>query len=945
MNAKAPRTTARRLAPAALLSSLLLFGASACNDSSDPAPIGVADEPIVGEYDALPGVIVAIQRVYGGSGAGGAFRVGDKPKVDFTIARDSGDPLELSTFARGAIMVSGPTENYQRVIASQSDVIANAVKTALGAYTYTFATAIPASFLAPLNDSALLTDGELTGQALIAGTYTVGLELRKDYTIGDTIYRDPGVATADFLFGSATTIVAREVVKNENCTQCHGEVRAHGNNRNHVRSCVLCHTAGSEDGTGGGASDATPGATIDFRVMIHKIHAGAHLPSVLGVTTNANGTRKYDETPVPYQLIGFQNSVHDYSHVGFPVWPSLFTPMPRDAGHAALNSTQQGLENSMRQGPVACAKCHGDPDGAGPVTAPAQGDLIYAQPTRAACASCHDDWKPELPYTANTQTMPAQDDDAACKNCHAPSGDPLAVLDAHRHPLTDTTLAAGLHFDVSAVSEVEGNSDGTFDAGEKIGVTFSVKDAAGNAIAASSLSRIEMALQGPTTNPNMVHLVRVAQAYFSGTGPYTFNVPQLVYLEAVGTSNNSLQTFNTARFPHWNVTGAVTSLWIRSATGLGSTLAAAAPVLQNYVDVTAGEGSRFTNGGYVVLDDANGGQREFLRVQWVEGDRLWFSSQYRPDFPPRLNRAHTAGATVDPVTLTAIPAASYALTAATGAIQENVEFGVGEVIASYTTDFVIPAQYPGALNESPGFDSSWGDWSRLDLQSGTYSLGMMGARGFSVAGFGETTSYTEGANATVSQLLVGSATDVSTVERIASADACYVCHDDIQFHGGSRRGYDTCIQCHGTAGAEDAPRYTYPSTQPTPGTTVDFRTMLHKIHAGNLLDAGANYVVTGNSGTPHTYEHVGFPVTPSGVMQCASCHGSGNDAWKLPADRSHPTGALPARAWRAACGSCHDSASETAHIDVNTSPSGAEACEICHGSGEEKRVERVHIPR
>jgi hypothetical protein len=198
MNAKDHRSTAARHARGGLLHSVLLtgllFGVAACNGGSDPAPIGVADDPVVGTYDALPGVMVAIQRVYGGSGPSGAFRVGDKPKVDFTIARDSGDPLELATFARGAIMVSGPTENYQRVIASQSDLIANSVKTALGAYTYTFATAIPASYLAPLNDSALLSDGELTGQALVAGTYTVGIEPRKDYRVGETTYRDPGVA-------------------------------------------------------------------------------------------------------------------------------------------------------------------------------------------------------------------------------------------------------------------------------------------------------------------------------------------------------------------------------------------------------------------------------------------------------------------------------------------------------------------------------------------------------------------------------------------------------------------------------------------------------------------------------------------------------------------------------------------------------------------------------
>ena len=67
--------------------------------------------------------------------------------------------------------------------------------------------------------------------------------------------------------------------------------------------------------------------------------------------------------------------------------------MPRDAGYSTLTSTQQGLENTMRGAPVGCSKCHGDPDGSGPLAAPAQGDLIYSQPSIAACKSCHDDFK------------------------------------------------------------------------------------------------------------------------------------------------------------------------------------------------------------------------------------------------------------------------------------------------------------------------------------------------------------------------------------------------------------------------------------------------------------------------------------------------------------------------------------------------------------------------
>ncbi|HNM25714.1 MAG TPA: hypothetical protein PKL15_09800, partial [Saprospiraceae bacterium] len=67
-----------------------------------------------------------------------------------------------------------------------------------------------------------------------------------------------------------------------NCDQCHKELRAHGEFRRSVKLCVLCHTSGSEDKNVATAANGTPDITIDFRVMIHKIHNGFNLPSVQG---------------------------------------------------------------------------------------------------------------------------------------------------------------------------------------------------------------------------------------------------------------------------------------------------------------------------------------------------------------------------------------------------------------------------------------------------------------------------------------------------------------------------------------------------------------------------------------------------------------------------------------------------------------------------------------
>jgi hypothetical protein len=101
--------------------------------------------------------------------------------------------------------------------------------------------------------------------------------------------------------------------------------------------------------------------------------------------------------------------------------------------------------------------------------------------------------------------------------------------------------------------------------------------------------------------------------------------------------------------------------------------------------------------------------------------------------------------------------------------------------------------------------------------------------------------------------------------------------------------------------------------------------------------------VVGNGGSVNTYGEVEFPAMPGGVMQCIKCHG--NDAWHQPAPRDHPAAALTARVWKSVCGSCHDSTAAHAHIDVQTAPSGAESCAVCHGPGRDQDVVRVHLPR
>ena len=102
---------------------------------------------------------------------------------------------------------------------------------------------------------------------------------------------------------------------------------------------------------------------------------------------------------------------------------------------------------------------------------------------------------------------------------------------------------------------------------------------------------------------------------------------------------------------------------------------------------------------------------------------------------------------------------------------------------------------------------------------------------------------------------------------------------DLQFHGAHRRGFDNCLLCHGISGAEDWPQFKTAdlSSLETPGVSVEFREMLHKIHHGRELAAGDEYVVVGFRGRPHTYEEVGFPSFQGGTANCDSCHGADSD--------------------------------------------------------------------
>lgn len=235
-------------------------------------------------------------------------------------------------------------------------------------------------------------------------------------------------------------------------------------------------------------------------------------------------------------------------------------------------------------------------------------------------------------------------------------------------------------------------------------------------------------------------------------------------------------------------------------------------------------------------------------------------------------------------------AVSASFTIAHLPVETRVDGDVVLPYASYLTRTVTSAEGPETA-EQPTTDAD-GAWSAIDAADGIYryDFGTPLPAGYPA---GEThtigiyaTRSVDGvryvANATPSFRPDGMA--VTVTREIVSNAACNGCHSPLSAHGGSREDVTLCATCHGTGFAD-----------PESGNTIDFRTMIHRIHRGASLPSvenGVSYEIVGFRGSVHDYSEVHFP---RDIRGCETCHQGGADA-----DRWNT---VPSRA---ACGSCHD---------------------------------------
>ena len=245
-----------------------------------------------------------------------------------------------------------------------------------GSYSYTFATDITdVTCPSPCTDA----DGntlDVSYQATL--THRLAIQTRGSLPMVNAVY------TFQPSTGATSGLAARDIVSTDTCNECHNELEVH-DARIEVGYCVTCHNPGS--------TDPDSGNTVDFKVMIHKIHRGEHLPSVTGpdgIYGDDPDTPLIDESADDgeYAIWGFMNSKHDYSTVIFP----------------------QDIRN--------CSKCHDGSDADTP-----QGDNWQTQVSMEACGSCHDDVDFSVdPPAANAHAGGRQTSNELCYGCHSTDG-------------------------------------------------------------------------------------------------------------------------------------------------------------------------------------------------------------------------------------------------------------------------------------------------------------------------------------------------------------------------------------------------------------------------------------------------------------------------------------------------------------------------------------------
>jgi len=379
----------------------------------------------------------------------------NKARVRFTIARletvDETSQGLTTTFTKYVNYVTRHVTSNTTHLSSDQPTLDSGgtfatVDPVAGIYTYTLKTTLPNGYPATL-------------------THTVGGQVGRTFN-GVSLTANP---IFDFVPAGGAVTTMREVTTTAQCNNCHDPLAVHGGGRREVRLCQTCHTDQ--------AIDVETGNTIDFKVMVHRIHDGKDLPSV---NAGPVGTK--------YGISSTVWSEKVTACVGGPL-PNVKCTTDADCGTGGTCTGSIVAGVGFPQDIRNCTKCHS----AGATVA-----NFRSKPSTAACTSCHDDVNPGQTATdagaPGTGHLAGPQPEALCTVCHKPTEDTeydITVPGAHTVPEQSTQLA-GIHAEIRSASGTAGNP---------VTVTFKLTDDTGATITSlAAFNRVAFAYSGPTTD-------------------------------------------------------------------------------------------------------------------------------------------------------------------------------------------------------------------------------------------------------------------------------------------------------------------------------------------------------------------------------------------------------------------------------------------------------------
>ena len=161
-------------------------------------------------------------------------------------------------------------------------------------------------------------------------------------------------------------VTRRELVTIEQCNACHSSLVLHGSNRtDDIDACVTCHNPRNTDKrvrevAANPPTDGKDEESIDFKTMVHGIHAAAMRENAL-------------------QIVGFRGLttyVYDEEHVHYPGDLSNCTACHKEGENTYTLPLADGVLGTT----IDTGDDRADPT-----------DDTVITPASAACSSCHDD--------------------------------------------------------------------------------------------------------------------------------------------------------------------------------------------------------------------------------------------------------------------------------------------------------------------------------------------------------------------------------------------------------------------------------------------------------------------------------------------------------------------------------------------------------------------------